>query len=114
MISVQVSHGDVSRIFAWNESLSFSERTIAVAQENSCAPIVGDGCITLTNYDQIGAAIAVEISGRKLGAIFDGGKNCGRRERNDSLSEQEGHGFLLTRPRIATVVFTLGGRDAGL
>src|SRR2546427_12017191 len=87
MISVQVSHGDISRIFAWNESLSFSERTIAVAQENSCAPIVGDGCITLPNYDQIGAALAVEISGRKFGAIFDGGEVCGHLGRNVFPSE---------------------------
>ena len=68
-------------------------------------PIVGEGWITGANYEQVGAAIAVEISGHEIGTIFYRRKVCGRLEFTHAFSEQEAQISIVTTRRIAEVAY---------
>src|SRR5437660_4390103 len=69
------------------------------------APIVGEGWITGANYEQVGAAIAVEISGHEIGTVFYRRKVCGRLEFTGAFSEQEAQISIVTTRRIAEVAY---------
>src|SRR3977135_2657930 len=64
MIPVQVAHSHGRRIPARSQTLSRAERAVAITRENGGIAIITAGVVPLTNHEQIGVAVAVEISGR--------------------------------------------------
>src|SRR5438552_18602074 len=63
------------------------------------------GLVTGANYEQVGAAIAVEISGHEIGTVFYRRKVCGRLEFTGAFSEQEAQISIVTTRRIAEVAY---------
>src|SRR5436309_2063701 len=70
MIPVQVADSYGRRILARSEHLSRAERAVAVAKENGGIAIIIDAGVPHTNHEQIGFAVAIEISGHDASRIL--------------------------------------------
>src|SRR5712671_6192972 len=74
MIPVQVADRYGRRILARSENLSRAESAVAVAKENGGIAIIANVGIPRTNHEQIGFAVAVEITCRDASRLFPCGE----------------------------------------
>jgi hypothetical protein len=123
MIPVQVADGNGRRILARNEDLSRAERAVAVAKENGGIAIIADAGVPRTNHEQIGFAVAVEITYRDSSRVFPCGEVRRWLEGSVTIPQQNTHASVVAyawvakanhrKVRFAVVVKVGDGSDSG-
>src|SRR6266567_5593221 len=96
MIPVQLAHIHGKRIPARSENLSRAERAVAITRENGGIAIITAGVVPRTNHEQIGVAVAVEISGRDSRRILSDGEVLRWLEGSVTIPYQDAHAAVLT------------------
>src|SRR5438309_1633109 len=95
MIRVQIADSYRKRILALNEDLSRAERAVAVAKEKGGITIIADAGVPPTNHDQIGFAVAVEITCRDTSRVFPCDEVRRRLEGSVTIPQQNTHASVV-------------------
>src|SRR4051812_45560418 len=100
MIRVQIADSYRKRIIAGSENLSRAESAIAFAEENGGIAIIIHAGVSHTNHDEIGFAVAVEITCRDASRVFSCGELRRRLEASITIPQQNTHASVVTHAGV--------------
>src|SRR4051812_15587819 len=101
MIRVQIADSYRKRIVARSENLSRAESAVAVPEENGGIAIIIHAGVSHTDYDQIGFAVAVEITCRDASRVFSCGELRRRLEGSITIPQKNTHASFVAYARVA-------------